>query len=321
MRRLLTAIFALLVLVLVLAGLGGISVKTVIQPGPLAEAKVVVVPHGTPSEIAVLLANAGVIGNQTAFRLAASLTEGKGAMKSGEFAFPEHASLFGVLNILRYGRPVQHKVTIPEGLTAYQITAILQRAASLDGEVPKFAEAEVFPDTYSYTYGTPRSAIVDRGRAEMDKNLAKVWEVRDTSIPLAVPQQLVIIASLVERETSRPEERAHVAAVYLNRFRLGMKLQADPTVAYAASGGQSTSERNITRAELEARSPYNTYVVTGLPPSAIASPGLAAMLAVARPTTTDDLYFVADGEGGHVFAKNLEDHNRNVAKYRAAIKP
>ena len=148
-----------------------------------------------------------------------------------------------------------------------------------------------------------------------------MWDARDASLPLTSPQQLLTIASLVERETSRPEERAHVAAVYLNRLRLGMKLQSDPTVAYAASGGQTSSERNITRAELDARSPYNTYVVTGLPPTPIASPGLASMVAVARPMASDDLYFVADGEGGHVFARTLDEHNRNVAKYRATQKP
>jgi len=321
MRHLLWAVLTLVLLATAVAGAGVYAFKTVNTPGPLAQARVLVVPRGTPAEIAEMLANAGVITNRTAFRLTVSVTDTKGALKSGEFAFPEHVSLLGALSILRNGRPVPHKVTIPEGLTAFQITAILQRTAALDGETPKFAEGEVFPDTYSYTYGTPRAAIIERGRAEMEKILAKVWDARDHSLALTSPQQLVIVASLVERETSRPEERPHVAAVYLNRLRLGMRLQSDPTVAYAASGGQTSSERNITRAELEARNPYNTYTVTGLPPTPIASPGLAALVAVARPMANDDLYFVADGEGGHVFARTLDDHNRNVAKYRASLKP
>jgi UPF0755 protein len=318
MRHLLYALLTLLLLATALVGAGLAAFKTYNAPGPLAETRVLVVPHGTPAEIGEMLADAGVISSRTAFRLAVSFAGAGNALKSGEFAFPEHVSLLGVMSILRNGRPVQHKVTIPEGLTAFQIAALLQRAPALNGETPKLAEGEVFPDTYSYTYGTPRSAIIERGRAEMDKTLAKVWDARDPSLVLTSPQQLVIVASLVERETSRPEERPHVAAVYLNRLKAGMRLQSDPTVAYAASAGQTSSERNITRAELDARSPYNTYVVAGLPPTPIASPGLASLVAVARPLATDDLYFVADGEGGHVFARTLDDHNRNVAKYRAS---
>ncbi len=321
MRRLFMAIVSLVLLIIIVVVAGLVAFKTYSQPGPLAQTRVIVVPRGTPTEIADMLQHEGVISSPIAFRIAVGLTEGRGPLKSGEFTFPEHASLFGTLAILRNGRPVQHKVTIPEGLTVFQITAILQRATALDGDVPKFGEGEFFPDTYSYTYGTPRAAIVDRAKAEMAKMLAKVWDARDPALNLTSPQQLLTIASLVERETSRPEERAHVAAVYLNRLKLGMRLQSDPTVAYAASGGQTSSERNITRAELTASNPYNTYVVTGLPPSAIASPGLASLLAVARPMASDDLYFVADGEGGHVFAKTLDDHNRNVAKYRATQKP
>ncbi len=319
MRRLLTAILVLLVAaVTVTAGLG-YAFKTYNSPGPLEASKVVVIPRATPDEIGALLEQSGIIANHTAFRLAVEVTNAKGALKSGEFTFPEHASLFSVLSILRNGKPVQHKITLPEGLTVYQMTAILQKAPTLDGDVPAFAEGEVFPDTFSFTFGTPRAQIIERGRAEMDKTLAKVWELRDPSIPLRTPQQLLTLASLVERETSRPEERPHVAAVYLNRLRLNMRLQSDPTVAYVASGGQNNAEKAITRAQLETANPYNTYMVTGLPPGPIASPGLASMLAVARPLASDDLYFVADGEGGHAFAKTLEDHNKNVAKYRAAL--
>ena len=316
-RRLL---LALLVLVLLATGAVGTlvaAIKYYQKPGPLPEAKVVVVPHGTPGELAELLAKEGVLPGTTGFRLAVELTNAANSLKSGEFTFPEHASLWMVIGILRNGKPVQHKVTLPEGLTAYQMVTIITRAAALDGEVPNFGEGEVFPDTYAYTYGLPRAQIVERGRAEMDKNLAKVWESRDPTIPLTSPRQLLTLASLVERETSRPEERPHIAAVYLNRLKQGMKLQSDPTVAYVASHGQANSERGITRAQLETPSPYNTYVVTGLPPGPIASPGMASLLATAHPIASDDLYFVADGEGGHAFARTLDDHNRNVAKYRS----
>jgi UPF0755 protein len=316
-RRLL---LALLVLVLLATGAVGTLVsafKYYQKPGPLPESKVVVVPRGTPAELAEVLVKAGVLEDATGFRIAVSLTNSADNLKSGEFTFPEHASLWMVMGILRNGKPVQHKVTLPEGLTAYQIATLIARAPALDGDVPKFDEGAVFPDTYTYTYGAPRAQIVERGRAEMDKNLAKVWETRDPTIPLATPRQLLALASMIERETSRPEERPHVAAVYLNRLKQGMKLQSDPTVAYVASHGQANSERGITRAQLETPSPYNTYLVAGLPPGPIASPGMASLLAAAHPIASDDLYFVADGEGGHAFAKTLDEHNRNVAKYRS----
>jgi len=318
MRRLLAALFGLIVIGLGLGGAALYALSRFSGPGPLPATTVVVVPRGAPSDVADALLAAGVIANRTEFRLAVSATEAKGPLKSGEFTFPEHASLFATLTILRNGRPVQHKVTFPEGLTAYQISNILQKAPALDGEVPKLADGTMFPDTYIYVYGTPRSAIVERGQAEMEKIVAKVWAARDPQLALSSPAQMVTLASLVERETSRPEERAHVAAVFLNRLKAGMKLQSDPTVVYAATAGQSNSERGITRAQLDTPSPYNTYLNAGLPPGPIASPGLASIAAVARPMATDDLYFVADGEGGHVFARTLEEHNRNVAKYRAA---
>jgi UPF0755 protein len=316
-RRLLLALLVLVVLITGAVGALVSALQYYRKPGPLPEARVVVVPRGAPAELAELLTREGVLEGPTGFRIAVDLTNASDSLKSGEFAFPEHASLWTVIGILRNGKPVQHKVTLPEGLTAYQIVNVLSRAPALDGDVPQFGEGEVFPDTYTYVYGTPRAQIVERGRAEMDKNLARVWDSRDQTIPLASPQQLLTLASLVERETSRPEERPHVAAVYLNRLKAGMRLQSDPTVAYVASRGQASSERGITRAQLDAPSPYNTYLNAGLPPGPIASPGLASLLAVAHPLATDDLYFVADGEGGHAFARTLDDHNRNVAKYRS----
>lgn len=318
MRRLLAALFGLIVIGVGLAGAALYALSRYNGPGPLPATTVVVVPHGRPADVAAALAEAGVIAKPWEFRLAVEATDAKGPLKSGEFTFPEHASLFATLTILRTGRPVQHKVTFPEGLTAFQIAAILQKAPALDGDVPELAEGSVFPDTYLYTYGMQRSAVVDQARAEMQRIVAKVWAARDPSIPLTSPDQMVTLASLVERETSRPEERPHVAAVFLNRLKAGMKLQSDPTVVFAATGGKTNSERGITRAQLDTPNPYNTYLNAGLPPGPIASPGLAAIAAVARPLDTDDLYFVADGDGGHVFAKTLDEHNKNVAKYRAA---
>ena len=317
MRRLIVAFAVLLALGVV--GFGGflLAVARYNGPGPLAATRVVVVPRGTPAMVGEALVEAGVVSNEVAFRAAVLATSAKGALRAGEFTFPEHASLFATLAILRNGRAVQHRLTIPEGLTAAQIAQILDRAPSLDGDTPVPQEGEMLPETYAYTLGTTREAMLERGRAAMDKALAQAWASRDPKVTLSAPADMLTLASIVERETSRPEERAHVAAVFLNRLRLGMKLQSDPTTAYAVSGGLSSNDRGLTRANLDTANPYNTYFTPALPPGPIASPGLAALQAVARPLASDDLFFVADGNGGHAFAKTQEDHNRNVARWRA----
>jgi UPF0755 protein len=317
MRTFLKA-FAALILLLALAAGGALyAIGRYNAPGPLAATHPIVVMHGAPAVLAEQLAADGVIQGIWPFRIAAFLTSGKGPLRAGEYVFPEHASLFAVLTILRKARPVQHKITIPEGLTAVQIAHILERAPALDGDTPLPAEGEALPQTYLYNFGTTRQAVLDMARKAMDRALAKVWATRAEGLPLASPHDLLTLASIVERETARPEERAHIAAVFLNRLRLGMRLQSDPTVAYAVSGGQTTSDRSLTRAALETANPYNTYTSNGLPPGPIDSPGIASLEAVARPLASDDLYFVADGTGGHVFATTLEEHNRNVARYRA----
>jgi len=316
-RGLLIALLVLVLLVTALVGVAVYGMKTYSAPGPLPTTRAIYVPHGTPAALAQSLVEAGVIDSPLAFRIAAFLSGSGGPLRSGEYVFPEHANLLATLTILRSAKPVQHKLTIPEGLTAAQIAQLLDRAAAMEGDTPVPAEGEMLPETYSYTYGTQRGAMVERARAAMDKALSQVWAARAANLPLATPQELLTLASIVERETSRPEERAHVAAVFLNRLRHGMKLQSDPTVAYAASGGMTTNDRGLTRADLEAPNPYNTYVIPGLPPGPIVSPGLAALQAVAKPLATDDLYFVADGEGGHVFARTLDEHNHNVVHWRA----
>jgi UPF0755 protein len=286
-------------------------------PGPLDHPRDVVVPRGAPALLAEALRQADVIGNAREFRIAVLLTREHGPLRAAEFAFPARASLREVLDILRNARPVQHYLTIPEGLTAAQIAMLAEHADNMTGEAPVPSEGEVLPQSYAYEYGTPRAAVIARAAAAMRRALAKVWEDRAPDVPLTNPEQMLILASIVERETAKPEERPRVAAVFLNRLRLGMKLQSDPTVAYAVSGGESTAERGITRAELDFANPYNTYRIPGLPPGPIDSPGLASLEAVARPAVSDDLYFVADGTGGHVFARTLEEHNRNVARWRA----
>ena len=289
------------------------------EPGPLTAPRDVVVPHGNVEEIGATLQRAGVIFSPRTFSLAAHLTMG-GPLHAGEFAFPAFASLHQVLAILRTGRPVEHHVTIPEGLSAAQIALLLDRTDPLAGDDVLPAEGAALPQTYAYEHGTTREALLARADAAMARDLAQAWEDRAPDLPLASPRDALILASIVERETARPEERAQIAAVYLNRLRAGMRLQADPTVAYAASGGLGTLDRPLSRADLDLDNPYNTYRFPGLPPGPICSPGLASLHAVTRPAQTDFLYFVADGSGGHVFSRDLEQHARNVAHLRGLLR-
>ncbi len=293
------------------------AVRALYGPGPLAEARTLVVPRGGLQMLAGYLADAGVIDGPNRFLLAALATRDEGPLRAAELAFPAHASLRDVLTVLRTARPVQHLVTIPEGLTAQQIASVLGRTDALSGPVVTPPEGRALPQSYGFELGATRKAILGRAEAAMDEALAKAWAERQPGLPLASPEDALILASIVERETARPEERPHVAAVYLNRLRLGMKLQADPTVVYGASGGAGTLDRPLTRADLERDDPYNTYRIRGLPPGPINSPGVASLRAVTHPAASPDLYFVADGAGGHVFARTLDEHQRNVARWRA----
>jgi UPF0755 protein len=287
------------------------------RPGPLDHPEAVVVPHGDTAEVGKTLRSAAVIDSLWLFRFAAWLTRSEGKLHAAELAFPAHASVHQVLAVLRTAKPVEHRLTIPEGLTAVQIAALVQHAEAATGTVTPPPEGSVLPQTYRYEYGTPRGALLARGEAAMDQALATAWTARAPDLPLANAQDALTLASIVERETALPEERPHVASVYLNRLRLGMRLDADPTVAYAASGGEGVLDHKLTRGELQRDDPFNTYRRAGLPPTPIDSPGMASILAVLHPAASDDLYFVADGGGGHVFARTLDAQDRNVARARA----
>ncbi len=294
--------------------------------GPLAEARDVVVPRGSLAEVAAALDRAGVIDadlddSHWRFRLVGFLTRKAGEARAGEFAFPAHADLRTVFAVLRTGQPVQHHLTIPEGLTAPQVLAVLARADALSGSDLPIAEGSVLPQTYAYTYGTPRAAILARASVALDRALDEAWAHRAPGLPLASPRDALILASIVERETARPDERPLVAAVFVNRLRAGMRLQSDPTVIFAASEGDGVLDHPITRDELDRDDAYNTYRNPGLPPGPICAPGLASLQAVLHPADSDALYFVADGSGGHAFSRTLADHNRNVQHAREQARP
>lgn len=291
--------------------------NTLEQPGPLPESRVIVVPHGTTAQLAEALAADGVIAQPWWFRAAAWVTRDDGALHAAEFAFPAHASLRQVLTVLRTARPIKHHLTIVEGLTAQQIIGVLKHADVMTGEVNTIDEGSVLPQTYDYELDADRVGIVARAKGAMDKALASEWADRAPDVPLSSPRDALILASIVERETAKPEERPHVAAVYLNRLRQGMKLQADPTVVYLASGGVGVLDHPLTKTDLRRDDPFNTYRSSGLPPGPICSPGRDNLRAVLHPAASDDLYFVADGTGGHVFSRSYEAHSVAVARWRA----
>lgn len=286
-------------------------------PGPLPQNIILVVPRGTTAIVGHALHDAGLIGSVLIFRAAETVTDKDGALHAGEFAFPAHASLADIFRVLRHGKQVEHHLTIPEGLTGQEIAALINQAAAMTGEVTPPAEGSILPNTYDYLYGTARHTLLRRAVRALDLALAEVWPKRAANLPLGSPADAVTLASIVERETAKPDERPLVAAVYLNRLRLGMKLQADPTVIYGLSDGRGAMDRALTHADLLTPSAFNTYLNPGLPPGPIAAPGIASILAVLHPADSDALYFVADGSGGHVFSHSYKDQMRNVAKLRA----
>jgi len=294
--------------------------ETYNAPGPLQNARTVVIPPDGTAAAAAVMRQDGVINHALVFRAAAWFTRGQGPIHAGEYFIPAHSSLQQILWILRFWAPVAHQVTIPEGLTAIQIAKILNTAGFAAGSVPPPPEGAVLPQTYNYTLNTPRAAIVGRAEAAMRRALARAWAGRDPSIPLAWPEQAVILASIVQEESPVMAELPEIAAVYENRLARGMKLQADPTVIYAASAGATAQGPAITKSDLANSSPYNTYLWEGLPPGPICAPGIAAIQAVLHPAASNALFFVATGTGGHVFATTYREQLANIAAYKAALR-
>jgi len=303
-------IFASLVLAFI--GLG-----FVFAPGPHGQERRISFPKGVSlTFIADDLARQNLIHSGFVFRLLARFSGQASQMRAGEYDVPAGASMADVLEILTTGDSVLHVVVVPEGLTSQQVVNLIAQLAVLNGDVDVPAEGSLFPETYHLPRGTLRADFIAQMQKAQSDVLAALWPKRDANLPIKTPQEALILASIVEKETALDSERPLIAAVFINRLRKNMRLQSDPTIIYGLVGGVGTLGRPIRRSEIRRQTAYNTYRIDGLPPTPIANPGRAAIAAVLNPATTKALYFVADGSGGHVFADNLKSHERNVKKWR-----
>jgi UPF0755 protein len=282
--------------------------------GPADKPVIVLIPPGTGvSGIAARLKDANVVSSDLLFALNIRLRGGR--LKAGEYEFPAHATMADAAQIMIEGRSLQHKLTAAEGLTSEMIYALVKADPVLTGDPgPVPPEGSLLPETYLYTRGTTRAELLKRMHTAQVKYLDAHWALRAPGLPYRTKAEALVLASLVEKETGVPYERAHVAGVFVNRLNLGMKLQSDPTIIYGLTRGYPLGRR-IRESEILAVTPYNTYVIAGLPAAPICNPGKDAIAAVLNPQTTKDLYFVANGTGGHVFAETQEDQNRNVAAW------
>jgi UPF0755 protein len=313
------AVFTFLVIItLAIGGAAFFGKQRFDAPGPLAEDKIVNIPRGLGvKDIADMLVREGVIDQPWVFIGGVVVLKSRGDIKFGEYQFPKSASLADVVEIMIENKVVQHAFTVAEGLTSEQIVARLLENQSLSGQIKEIPrEGTLLPETYRFTLGMPRDQIVQRMQQAHKRVLQEVWEHRMADLPYKTPEQLVTMASIVEKETGKAEERTRVAAVFINRLKTKMRLQSDPTIIYGLTGGKGALGRPILRSEIDQATPYNTYVIDGLPPGPIANPGRASLEAAANPARTKELYFVADGTGGHVFADNYAEHQKNVAKLR-----
>ena len=284
--------------------------------GPASEITVVIPKGSGVRGAAAVLRGAGVIDSTTLFLAASTLTGADRKLKAGEYRVPASSTMRDVLELLRSGKTVIRRFTVAEGLSVRQVDALIRAEPALDGDPgPIPPEGSLLPETYHFSLGDSRAGVMARMRAAMDRNLAALWEKRVPNLPLQTPEQALILASIVEKETGVPAERPRIAGVFVNRLRARMPLQSDPTIVYGITRGEPLG-RPIRLSELQGDTPYNTYKFVGLPPTPIANPGIESLKAVLNPMATQDLYFVADGTGGHAFSESYAEHQRNVQRWR-----
>lgn len=319
--------FCLSSLVLIMLAMGAAFYFGKVQfdeDGPLQKAKTIVIEEGSGlSTIADKLVSSGIISSDFVFEQGVKASGNAKALKAGEYAFKPAMSMRDVMQTIVSGKGVVHKVSVPEGLTSFEIMKRVAEHEILEGDMPEEipVEGSIMPDTYPFQRGTTRKELIEQMRRQQEQFLAQIWEKRIDGLPLASPEEMVILASIVEKETAKADERPRVAGVFINRLNKGMRLQSDPTIIYGIFGGEGKpSDRPIYKSDIAQKTDYNTYQIDGLPPTPIGNPGRAALEAVANPSRTEDLFFVADGTGGHVFAKTLDEHEANVKRWRAIEK-
>ena len=325
--RIASGVFTVLLVIMISgASLAALLYHQFERPGPLTVSRVIVIPKGEGRiEIATRLEREGIIANRWTFiatyLLQSAFGNKREDLKAGEYEIKKNASMADVQRQLTLGRSILEKLLIPEGLTSLQIVERVRGEPDLAGDVTEIPpEGSLLPDTYSFSKGMDRKELLERMQVEMQRFLDAAWEKREPDLPFKSPQQTVVFASIVEKETGRADERGRVAGVFVNRLRKRMRLQSDPTVIYGIVGGQGSLGRPLTRADLDQKSPHNTYAIEGLPPTPICNPGRSAIEASLNPAATEDLYFVADGTGGHVFSDTLKEHNAAVANWRKVEK-
>jgi UPF0755 protein len=312
------ALTLLILLLVVIFGIVTWAQSEYVDRGPLAEPLDFEVESGEGlASVTGKLAEQGAISNATLFRIAARYTEQDAGLRFGEYNIPAGASMQEILQLLNRGGNVVRQVVVPEGLTSWQVVQILNDREELEGEIAEIPpEGTLAPAGYDFQRGDTRESLIERMQARQEEILARAWVERAPDVPLNSPEELLTLASIVEKETAVAEERPRVASVFENRLKRGMRLQTDPTVIYGITNGEGTLGRGLRASELATDTPYNTYVRAGLPPTPIANPGEAAIEAAANPEATEYVFFVADGTGGHAFAETLDEHNANVAKWR-----
>jgi UPF0755 protein len=294
------------------------------ESGPLEAPRTILVKDGySLSTIAQQLETRGIIDSDLLFRMGVRAYRASAQMRVGEYAFKPAMSMYDVMQTLRQGKGVVHKVSIPEGLTSFQIMQRIAQNSILTGEMPDEipSEGSLLPDTYPFQRGLARQELINQMKRAQEIFLKEVWQRRVPGLPVTTPEEMVILASIVEKETGQADERPHVASVFVNRLSQGIRLQSDPTIIYGIFGGEGKPKgRPIYQSDLDKVTDYNTYIIKALPPGPISNPGRASLEAVANPSKTSDLFFVADGTGGHVFAATLAEHNANVSRWRAVEK-
>ena len=323
MRRL----FTVLVILVVLTGMAGVGgflwLKSAFDAPALTQVeKIIVIERGSSvASIARQLQSDGLIRYARVFRFGVRFLTDPKPLQAGEYRIPANASAAEIADILKSGIQVVHKMTIAEGLSSIEIVDLLRDEPLLSGEIASLPkEGTLLPETYHFHRGETRTEILHRMREAQQELLEELWDERADDLPFASPEDALILASIVEKETAVHSERSLVAGVFVNRLKKGMRLQSDPTVVYGITNGAGPLGRPLRRSELDAKTAYNTYQIDALPPTPIANPGRASIAAVLNPAPTEALYFVADGTGGHAFSKTLDEHNRNVRAWRKLLR-